>query len=46
LDVVILPELCSGCPACVMACPVDCIYVNEDWTLTDSDMWSHVRLAT
>lgn len=45
LDVVIVPELCSGCPACIMACPVDCIYVDEDWAPTDSDLWNHIELT-
>jgi electron transport complex protein RnfB len=45
LDVVIIPELCSGCPVCVMVCPVDCIYVDEDWTQTAPDMWDHVELT-
>ncbi|MGV9351317.1 4Fe-4S ferredoxin [Streptomyces spiralis] len=45
LDVVIVPELCSGCPACVLECPVDCIYVDEDWTPTDDAMWSHIELT-
>ncbi|MFD4971249.1 4Fe-4S ferredoxin [Streptomyces sp. NPDC002405] len=45
LDVVIVPELCSGCPACVLECPVDCIYVDEDWTPTDDAMWNHIELT-
>lgn len=45
LDVVIVPELCSGCPVCVMVCPVDCIYVDEEWSPTDNDMWNHVELT-
>ncbi|MEV2196523.1 4Fe-4S ferredoxin [Streptomyces phaeochromogenes] len=45
LDVVIVPELCSGCPACVLECPVDCIYVDEDWSPTDASMWSHIELS-
>lgn len=45
LDVVIVPELCSGCPACVLECPVDCIYVDEDWSPTDNAMWNHVELT-
>ena len=46
LDVIIIPELCSGCPVCVMVCPVDCIYVDEEWTGTDPDMWNHIELTT
>jgi electron transport complex protein RnfB len=45
LDVVIVPELCSGCPSCVLVCPVDCIYVDEDWTPTDQAMWNHIDLT-
>jgi Fe-S-cluster-containing hydrogenase component 2 len=45
LDVVIVPELCSGCPVCVMVCPVDCIYVDEDWSPTGRDMWTHIELT-
>jgi Na+-translocating ferredoxin:NAD+ oxidoreductase subunit B len=45
LDVVIVPELCSGCPVCVMVCPVDCIYVDEQWTPTGDQMWDHVALT-
>jgi electron transport complex protein RnfB len=44
LSVVIVPELCSGCPACVMVCPVDCIYVDEEWSPTGSEMWTHIGL--
>ncbi|MFJ9821223.1 4Fe-4S dicluster-binding protein [Streptomyces sp. NPDC101151] len=42
LDVVIVPELCSGCPVCVMVCPVDCIYVDEHWSPTEDQMWDHI----
>lgn len=45
LDVVIVPELCSGCPVCVLECPVDCIYVDEDWTPTEGTLWNHVELT-
>lgn len=45
LDVVIVPELCSGCPSCVLVCPVDCIYVDDDWSATDAQMWAHVELT-
>ncbi len=46
LDVVIIPELCSGCPSCVLECPVDCIYVDEDWTPTQESVWNHIELTT
>lgn len=45
LDVVIAPELCSGCPVCVMVCPVDCIYVDEEWEPTPIDMWNDIELT-
>ncbi|MFI6542797.1 4Fe-4S dicluster-binding protein [Streptomyces prunicolor] len=45
LNVVIVPELCSGCPACVLVCPVDCIYVDEEWSPTGNDLWTHVELT-
>ncbi|MFD6619404.1 4Fe-4S ferredoxin [Streptomyces albidoflavus] len=46
LDVVIIPELCSGCPSCVLECPVDCIYVDEEWTPTEESVWNHIELTT
>lgn len=45
LEVIIVPELCSGCPMCVMVCPVDCIYVDEEWAETGPDMWNHIELT-
>ncbi|GAB3433152.1 hypothetical protein GCM10027569_82550 [Flindersiella endophytica] len=45
LDVFIIPELCSGCPVCVMVCPVDCIYVDEEWSPTNTDVWTDLELA-
>lgn len=45
LDVVIVPELCSGCPVCVLVCPVDCIYVDESWSPTVNEMWTHVEVT-
>ncbi len=45
LDVVIIPELCSGCPVCVLVCPVDCIYVDEEWTPTPGPVWDHISLS-
>lgn len=42
-DIAIIPELCSGCPACVVVCPVDCIYPLENWTpTTDEGIWLEV----
>jgi Na+-translocating ferredoxin:NAD+ oxidoreductase subunit B len=41
LDVVIIPELCSGCPHCVAVCPVDCIYVDHDWQPTPPSLWAY-----
>jgi electron transport complex protein RnfB len=46
LDVMIIPELCSGCPVCIMVCPVDCIYVDEQWTASSDEMWNHIELTT
>jgi electron transport complex protein RnfB len=31
-DVVIIPELCSGCDKCLPVCPVDCIHPSPDWS--------------
>jgi len=45
LEVVIIPELCSGCPVCVMVCPVDCIYVDEQWIPAEFQMWDHIDLT-
>ncbi len=42
LQVVIVPELCSGCPKCVAVCPVDCIYVDEKSEPTGDDLWNLV----
>lgn len=43
MDVVIIPELCSGCLKCVDPCPVDCIHPlsegpGEDFE-TPLDWW-------
>ena len=42
-DVVIVPELCSGCDKCLPACPVNCIYPFEDWQAKGSpvEWWDH-----
>ena len=39
IDVIIVPELCSGCGKCVPACPVDCIYDDPDWVEPPEDWW-------
>jgi Na+-translocating ferredoxin:NAD+ oxidoreductase subunit B len=41
LDVIILPELCSGCLKCIPVCPVDCIYPDPNWQLSSEDWWQH-----
>ncbi|MBK5289662.1 MAG: 4Fe-4S ferredoxin [Acidimicrobiia bacterium] len=40
IDVIILPELCSGCGKCLPpVCPVNCIYEDPDWTASPQDWW-------
>ena len=39
IDVIIVPELCSGCGKCLPACPVDCIYADPDWERPAPDDW-------
>jgi electron transport complex protein RnfB len=40
IDVIILPELCSGCGKCLPpVCPVNCIYEDPDWTPSSEDWW-------
>ncbi len=41
IDVVIIPELCSGCDKCLPACPVNCIYPFPEWEQagSDQDWW-------
>lgn len=38
IDVIIIPELCSGCNKCIDPCPVDCIHPDPDWQ-PSSDAW-------
>ena len=44
-DVVIIPELCSGCDKCLPVCPVDCIHPDPDWSPADvpDDWWALPR---
>ncbi len=39
MDVIIVPELCSGCNKCLDPCPVDCIYPDPDWVRPPEDWW-------
>jgi electron transport complex protein RnfB len=41
IDVVIIPELCSGCDKCLPACPVNCIYPFPEWEQAgyEQDWW-------
>jgi len=41
VDVIIIPELCSGCGKCLPpVCPVDCIVDDPDWTPAPADWWT------
>jgi electron transport complex protein RnfB len=43
-DVIILPELCSGCDKCLPpVCPVDCIVQDDAWSPSPDDWWSVVQ---
>ena len=39
IDVIIIPELCSGCDKCLDPCPVDCIHPDPDWEPAPGDWW-------
>jgi H+/Na+-translocating ferredoxin:NAD+ oxidoreductase subunit B len=39
IDVIIIPELCSGCGKCLDPCPVDCIYPDPEWQRPPEDWW-------
>jgi electron transport complex protein RnfB len=40
-DVVIVPELCSGCGKCLPpVCPVRCIHPDPDWSPAPEEWWS------
>ncbi|MDQ1519127.1 MAG: H+/Na+-translocating ferredoxin:NAD+ oxidoreductase subunit [Actinomycetota bacterium] len=41
IDVIIVPELCSGCDKCLPACPVDCIYPDPEWSPAPEDWWKN-----
>lgn len=46
IDVIIVPELCSGCGKCLPVCPVDCIYEDAEWTPAPDDWWTEPRSPT
>jgi H+/Na+-translocating ferredoxin:NAD+ oxidoreductase subunit B len=39
IDVVIIPELCSGCSKCLDPCPVNCIHEDKDWSPSSEEWW-------
>jgi len=42
IDVIIVPELCSGCGKCLPpVCPVNCIYPDPDWKPAPADWWQY-----
>ena len=43
-NVVIIPELCSGCGRCAPACPVFCIVEDPDWTPAPEAWWDDVKV--
>jgi Na+-translocating ferredoxin:NAD+ oxidoreductase subunit B len=42
LDVIIIPELCSGCGKCLPpVCPVDCIVLDSNPDPTPAEWWDY-----
>jgi electron transport complex protein RnfB len=42
IDVIIVPELCSGCGKCLPpVCPVSCIYPDPEWKAPAPDWWEY-----
>ena len=42
IDVIILPELCSGCGKCLPpVCPVNCIYEDPEWVASPEAWWQY-----
>ncbi len=44
IDVIIIPELCSGCGKCLDPCPVDCIHEDPDWKPASQEWWGAQKL--
>jgi len=44
IDVIIIPELCSGCGKCLDPCPVDCIFDDPEWKPAPDDWWEEPAL--
>lgn len=42
-EVIIIPELCSGCTKCVAVCPVDCIHPDPHWRPSSEDRWAELE---
>ena len=41
IDVIIIPELCSGCGKCLPpVCPVDCIHPDPEWNPAPAEWWT------
>jgi electron transport complex protein RnfB len=41
IDVIIIPELCSGCEKCLPpVCPVNCIIEDPGWEPASDDWWT------
>ena len=43
IDVIIIPELCSGCGKCLDPCPVRCIRPDPSWAAPPVEWWENPR---
>jgi electron transport complex protein RnfB len=45
IDVIIIPELCSGCGKCLPpVCPVDCILPDPEWKPAADEWWGEQKM--
>ena len=45
IDVIIIPELCSGCGKCLPpVCPVDCILPDPEWKPAPDEWWDEQKI--